>query len=184
LIKNALEAAPEQSTVKIFLSQNQQYAGIEIYNQGEVPLGIRAHFFEKYITNKPGGTGLGTYSAYLAVKTQHGHIQMDCSELGATRLIVQLPLSNLFNTACSANPLGSSAEATIKLATDVFTAVPTALQEELYDAVESLESERIETAIVQVRLYNPSLSKQLMELANNYDYLAILTALESFKKYQ
>lgn len=91
LIKNAFEAAPEQSTVKILLSDSEEMAKISICNQGEVPEDVRERFFDKYVTHKKGGTGLGTYSAYLATQTQNGTIKLNCTEERTTIVTLQLP---------------------------------------------------------------------------------------------
>ena len=92
LARNALEAAPSHTTVRITLYHKARRAEISIRNQGEVPLAIRSRFFEKYVTaGKKKGTGLGTYSAYLIAQTQRGGIDLDSSEAGATTITVWLP---------------------------------------------------------------------------------------------
>lgn len=55
--------------------------------------------------------------------------------------------------------------------------LPKALRNELKNAVESLESERIATIIEQTAEYDEQLQKVLTHLTNNYDYPAILKAL-------
>lgn len=91
LIKNAVEAAPENSQLSIALGTNGFYR-IKIQNQGNVPAEIRDRFFEKYVTaGKKGGTGLGTYSAKLIAKTHGGDISLESSEQTGTTLIVFLP---------------------------------------------------------------------------------------------
>jgi two-component system sensor histidine kinase/response regulator len=92
LLKNACEAAPEHSEVRVAL-----YPGtprkVTIDNVGAIPTGIRESFFNKNVTaGKRGGTGLGTYSARLLVQAQNGNISMETSdEHNTTRLIVELP---------------------------------------------------------------------------------------------
>ncbi len=91
LIKNAVEAAVTGSTVEIALDRNNGVPTIRIHNSGEVPAEIRERFFEKYVTvGKDAGTGLGTYSAYMAAKTQGGTISLDSSVPGETVITVQL----------------------------------------------------------------------------------------------
>ncbi|MGE4290586.1 MAG: MASE3 domain-containing protein [Desulfovibrio sp.] len=91
LVKNALEAAPEGSTVTVTLS-NPGEPLITIHNPGTVPEEVRPRFFEKYATfGKPTGTGLGTYSAKLIAEAHGGSVRMRTSpELGTT-LTVRLP---------------------------------------------------------------------------------------------
>ncbi|MDD5268061.1 MAG: PAS domain S-box protein [Methylococcales bacterium] len=56
--------------------------------------------------------------------------------------------------------------------------LPPELRSELHDALESLESERIAAAIEQVASYDSKLHKTLSRLADNFDYPAILRALQ------
>ncbi|MEO5345497.1 MAG: HAMP domain-containing histidine kinase [Magnetococcus sp. YQC-9] len=92
LIKNALEAAPPGSTVRVMLFAREFSEVILIHNIGAVPEGLRAHFFEKYTTaGKRSGTGLGTYSAKLICETMGGRIGMQAAEPEGTRIIVVLP---------------------------------------------------------------------------------------------
>lgn len=85
LIKNALEASPENGTISIAFDENS----ISIHNQGAVPESIRDKFFDKYVTSgKSAGTGLGTYSAKLIAETQKGNIHMETSEESGTTISV------------------------------------------------------------------------------------------------
>jgi len=92
LIKNACEASPERGRVSATL-----YAGsplrIEIVNKGVIPAAIRPRFFDKFVTGgKAGGTGLGTYSARLLARAQHGEVAFAVNdEAHTTTLIVTLP---------------------------------------------------------------------------------------------
>lgn len=94
LIKNACEAAPERSRVIVTL-----YAGtplrIELVNKGVIPEAIRARFFDKFVTDgKTSGTGLGTYSARLLARAQHGEVDFTVDdEAQLTTLIITLPAS-------------------------------------------------------------------------------------------
>ncbi len=93
LLKNAAEAAPEDSEISVRLWTEGREAVASIRNRGEVPQEIRGRFFEKYATSgKAHGTGLGTYSARLMVRTLGGRVTLDTSEPGATTLTVHLPL--------------------------------------------------------------------------------------------
>lgn len=96
LIKNALEATPDNNPVSITLNDNgTDNAKIKIHNYGVVPKSIRESFFEKYTTEgKVGGTGLGTYSTKLIVLTHDGEISMESSTDSGTNLIVKLKCAN------------------------------------------------------------------------------------------
>lgn len=96
LLKNALEASPEGADVRVRVRRGS-HAGaealvLEIHNAGEVPQAVRAKFFAKYATyGKPGGTGLGAYSARLMARVQRGELEMATGAHGTT-LSLSLPL--------------------------------------------------------------------------------------------
>lgn len=92
LIKNACEAAPENSRVAITMIDETPLR-ITIQNTEAVPVAIREHFFDKFVTlGKKNGTGLGTYSARLLTEAQHGAIRLDVSDKeNQTTITVALP---------------------------------------------------------------------------------------------
>lgn len=92
LLKNAIEAIPDQGVVQIQGQQNGDWAKLSITNPSTVPEAIRECFFDKYVTaGKKGGTGLGTYSAQLMAKTMGGELLMDCDEAYyGTRITIRL----------------------------------------------------------------------------------------------
>lgn len=91
LLKNALEASPEHATISIHMHDTPEPT-ITIQNQGMVPEEIQETFFHKYITSgKPGGIGLGTYSAKLMVEAHGGHITMQSSSTEGTTLRIIFP---------------------------------------------------------------------------------------------
>jgi len=92
LIKNACEAAPENSFVGITLNDGDPLQ-ITIQNKGAVPREIRGRFFDKFVTHgKSSGTGLGTYSAKLLTEAQNGHINLDVSDAESlSTILVSLP---------------------------------------------------------------------------------------------
>lgn len=93
LLKNALEAAPDGGTITVELRDVNDRGCVVITNPGVVPADIRNSFFDKFSTSgKPGGTGMGTYSARLIAQTQRGDIAMRTSdEEGTTTITVSLP---------------------------------------------------------------------------------------------
>lgn len=97
LVKNAAEASPkkEQITISIENDSENNEIRISIRNKGAVPEDIRDKFFDKYVTSgKRTGTGLGTYSAKLAVETQGGTISLKTSEEKETNVIIRLKCWN------------------------------------------------------------------------------------------
>lgn len=95
LLKNACEAAPEKSRIRLILAQSDCIE-LVMENQPAVPPQFRPHFFEKYASHgKSGGTGLGTYSAKLLANAQRGQLCMTTDdELNMTRLHLKLPLAH------------------------------------------------------------------------------------------
>ncbi|WMW80012.1 response regulator [Undibacterium cyanobacteriorum] len=92
LIKNAIEAASERSTVAIDI-EYAQLITLKIHNDTAVPEELRHCFFDKYATlGKEGGSGLGTYSSRLLAQVQKGDLTMHTSEQEGTTLCLSLPV--------------------------------------------------------------------------------------------
>ena len=98
LIKNAIEASPEEGTIRISIDtverSGQSFHCIDIHNMGVVPMEICENFFKPYTTSgKDGGTGLGTHNALLVARTHKGDIRFTTSEDEGTHVTVYLPKS-------------------------------------------------------------------------------------------
>jgi PAS domain S-box-containing protein len=93
LLKNALEAAPTGSLVRVDLGQAPGGGSlIDIHNLGSIPEEIRERFFEPYVTSgKQEGTGLGTHSARLIARAHGGDLVFTTSEDQGTHLLLSLP---------------------------------------------------------------------------------------------
>ena len=92
LIKNAVEASPEGSTVTLDMRTADEHV-ITVHNAGVIPEAIRDSFFEKYVTaGKRQGTGLGTYTAKLIATSLGGSIGFTTSESQGTAMTVRLPV--------------------------------------------------------------------------------------------
>jgi len=88
LLKNAIEASPEECEITISILVNAR-PQISIHNFGAVPESVHETFFDKYATaGKTGGTGLGTYSARLIIETMGGSIVMHTSQNAGTTVTV------------------------------------------------------------------------------------------------
>jgi hypothetical protein len=72
-----------------------------------------------------------------------------------------------------------SREQAVLLVPEMLAVLPEALRNELKDALESLEGERIALAVRQVGAYDKKLQEALDRLAGNFDYPAILRALRT-----
>jgi CheY-like chemotaxis protein len=96
LIKNAVEAEPEDGIVTVTLEARGGDAFARVHNSGEVPSGVKARFFDKYATSgKSAGLGLGTYSARLMARVQEGDITLESSAREGTTVSVRLGLSRV-----------------------------------------------------------------------------------------
>jgi signal transduction histidine kinase/ActR/RegA family two-component response regulator len=94
LVKNAVEAAGHGHRVTLTL-QREDPVLLTVHNPGAVPAEIAGRFFEKYVTSrKEGGTGLGTYSARLMARAQHGELRMRTSAADGTTLTLTLPAAH------------------------------------------------------------------------------------------
>ncbi len=93
LLKNAIEASPQDRRVKIKIKNIEDAISIAVQNWGTIPKDIRDTFFEKYTSSgKKGGVGLGTYMAYLVVKAHNGQIDFVSSDEEGTEVLMTLPV--------------------------------------------------------------------------------------------
>lgn len=92
LVKNALEAAPQGTTITVRLNRDESFCEMDVHNLGAIPKDIRPRFFQRYSTSgKPEGLGLGAYSAKLITEAHGGAISFETSEDGGTHILVKLP---------------------------------------------------------------------------------------------
>lgn len=92
LIKNAIEAAPRGSAIKLSGTIKDNCVVVEIHNQGEIPEEIQGRFFDKYVTSgKKNATGIGTYAAKLMAEVQNGKIDFRSGVDEGTSLYISLP---------------------------------------------------------------------------------------------
>jgi len=89
----------------------------------------------------------------------------------------QLGLKYLYHSDTVAEP-GTPVELTPKM----LAVLPVTLRQELSDALESLDSERIAAVLRQIGAVDPELAHALTRLADYFDYPAILDALEPLIK--
>ncbi len=89
LLKNACEAAPPSSAVRLQVLGEQPLT-VELENQGVVPPALRSRLF----TSKRGGSGLGTYSARLLLEAQGGSVALHTDD-AADRTVVTVTLPAL-----------------------------------------------------------------------------------------
>ncbi len=65
MIKNAVEATPENGTVLIGCDENENSVTFWVRNPGVIPEEAKSHIFHRYFSTKGTNRGLGTYSMRL-----------------------------------------------------------------------------------------------------------------------
>jgi CheY-like chemotaxis protein len=73
-------------------------------------------------------------------------------------------------------------EQDVALTPEMFAPLPEALRNELVEALDSLDSERIQKTIHQIAAHDQTLQKKLNQLAEDFDYPAMLAALRDVEK--
>ncbi|WP_371378777.1 response regulator [Thalassotalea aquiviva] len=93
LVKNAVEASPDNETVYINIRElNDSKVEFCIENTGVVPQELRANLFDKFTSsNHARGSGLGTYSAKLMTEAQNGEINFTVINEKTTQFKVIMP---------------------------------------------------------------------------------------------
>ncbi|MFH1914840.1 MAG: PAS domain-containing sensor histidine kinase [Pseudomonadota bacterium] len=100
LLKNAIEAAPSFSKIRVTLEKTcgQQWS-MEIHNPGMIPVEVQPCVFEKYTTSgKARGVGLGAYSAHCIACIHGGTIKFITSASHGTTMTVSIPSSQPGNS--------------------------------------------------------------------------------------
>lgn len=91
LMKNAIEAAPPESAVRVELLSGKT-PRIAVSNPGTIDPAVKTRLFKKYATSKKDGTGLGLYSVQLIVRTMGGHIALVETEPNVVRFEITFPV--------------------------------------------------------------------------------------------
>ncbi len=93
MIKNALEASPEEATVTVGCRQvDRTTVGFWVHNPTVIPEKIRSQIFQRYFSTKGEDRGLGTYSMKLLTEEYlKGRITFETSREKGTTFTVTLP---------------------------------------------------------------------------------------------
>ncbi|MCP4700595.1 MAG: response regulator [Gammaproteobacteria bacterium] len=149
LLKNALEASPEEERVTISLEEKEGAHFIMIHNPGAVPEQIRRRFFDKYVTEgKSEGTGLGTYSAKLMAETQGGGIYLQTSEETGTTVSVRLPKAAVDGSG--AEEFAACDALNAKFRELPLAVPPPSILQQLYEFARSGDIKGIETSLNEI----------------------------------
>lgn len=93
MAKNAAEASPEKSKIKISCSIKPGKAVFSVNNMGTIPEDVRLQIFQRSFSTKGAGRGLGTYSMKLFGENYlHGRVYFRSNEKQGTTFIIELPL--------------------------------------------------------------------------------------------
>lgn len=95
LVRNAIEASPEGSAIRVDVqTEGSGRVKITVENRGEPISGtITEKIFEPFFTAKEGGTGLGLAIARSIVERHKGELQLERNETDHIVFAVTLPLS-------------------------------------------------------------------------------------------
>ncbi|WP_068545502.1 hybrid sensor histidine kinase/response regulator [Thalassotalea crassostreae] len=92
LIKNSVEASPDNEDIHISISEIGEQIEFKLTNTGVIPKELRDTLFEKYSTsNHIRGSGLGAYSAKLMTDVQKGQISFKIIDEKYTEFTVTMP---------------------------------------------------------------------------------------------
>ena len=93
LIDNALEATPEDGTVRVRVgTSGGEHVRVMVENTGAgIPMEIQERIFHPFFTTKPRGTGLGLPIARQIVEAHRGTLQVESNGVSQTAFVVELP---------------------------------------------------------------------------------------------
>ncbi len=93
MAKNAAEASPEKSQIKISCSTKPGKAIFSVNNAGTIPEEVQLQIFQRSFSTKGAGRGLGTYSMKLFGENYlHGRVYFRTNEKQGTTFTIELPL--------------------------------------------------------------------------------------------
>lgn len=93
LVLNAIDASPDNSTVRVTLCTENDTARIAVEDSGDgLSAADASRIFEPFFTTKSSGTGLGLAIARNIVDTHHGTIALRNSPQGGAVAEITLPL--------------------------------------------------------------------------------------------
>jgi signal transduction histidine kinase len=95
MVKNAAEACPERSIIRIRCSRRRGLAVFSVNNPGVIPINIRTQIFQRSFSTKGYGRGLGTYSMKLFGENYlNGKVYFQSNEKQGTTFTIELPIDS------------------------------------------------------------------------------------------
>jgi len=96
LVKNAIEAAPDQGYVLLSCQGDSESVTFSVYNDGAIPEALRSTIFEGGISSKGSGRGLGLYGVKLLTEQfLGGAVSFSSSEEAGTWFHVRFPVGDV-----------------------------------------------------------------------------------------
>lgn len=96
IIKNSVQALPEQGYLRLTTSFNEDHVCVEIFDRGEgVPEDEMLNLFTPFYSSKRGGTGLGLYLTREIINAHNGLIEIDSEERKWTKVNILLPVEEV-----------------------------------------------------------------------------------------
>ncbi len=92
LLRNAMEAEDKDAIVSVSCTRGKHSVMINVHNRSSVDPAVCDRFFEKYVSGRRHGAGLGTYIAKLIVELHGGSISMHTSARSGTTVTITIPL--------------------------------------------------------------------------------------------
>ena len=94
LYRNALEAAPRGSKISVESKRFDNFSLIKIHNVSAIDPEVIDNFDQLFVSSKSkGGTGIGVYLSFLAIKKLKGSLYFHSSEKYGTTFYIKLPFT-------------------------------------------------------------------------------------------
>ena len=92
MVKNALEASPPRSQVRLWFEDAVGGSVFHVHNPGIIPPSVAAHIFQPHFSNKGRSRGFGTYAMrLLGEHCLGGHVSFVTDATAGTQFSIELP---------------------------------------------------------------------------------------------
>jgi two-component system sensor histidine kinase HydH len=92
VLRNAAQAMDGNGRVRLTTQAHGRLCTVQVHDDGPgLPLEMRGHLFEPFVTTKSRGTGLGLAITRRIIEAHQGRITLTCPPAGGTLVTVTLP---------------------------------------------------------------------------------------------